>query len=82
MQSKLGGPVSRLLGTMSDEQTTYETFLAAARGSALNALAGANVPPSEYERLADLIPTTGDELPQAKSKLRAFIQAMNIYSSQ
>jgi len=79
--SSVGNKLGEFFGVQSPEQTDYQSKLASARGSAINALAGANVPPSEYERIADMIPTSSDEPQIAKQKLRSFISAMNEYAN-
>lgn len=71
--------VSKFLGNQDPSQTDYETKLSAARSVALNALSGAAVSPSEYARLADMIPTLQDEPQIAKQKLASFVQIMNMY---
>jgi hypothetical protein len=71
--------VGKFVGDQSTTQTDYETKLAAARGVALNALSGAAVSPSEYKRLADMIPNLSDEPQIAKQKLSSFVQIMNMY---
>jgi hypothetical protein len=76
-----GSSIGRFLGTQSDTQTAYYSALDAARGSAISALSGANVPPSEYERIRGLIPEPTDEKNIAAQKLRSFKEAMNIYAS-
>jgi hypothetical protein len=80
LQPTLTG-VQNLFGTTSAAQSDYEAQLAGATGLAINALAGANVPPSEYERIANLIPTTFDQPEQAKQKLQSFINVMKQYST-
>lgn len=77
----VGDSLGKFLGTQSDVQTDYRSKLAAARGSAISALSGANVPPSEYERIADMIPVITDEPMVAKQKLRSFVEAMQVYSA-
>lgn len=78
--SSLGNKFGQFFGTQSDEQTDYLSKLAGARGIAINALSGANVPPSEYQRIAAMIPVETDEPKIAKQKLRSFIEAMKVYS--
>jgi len=80
--SSLLNSVGRFAGTQSDSQTDYNSKLASARGIAINALSGANVPPSEYERIAAMIPQESDEPQIAKQKLRSFIDAMNTFASR
>ena len=48
--------------------------------AAISALSGANVPPSEYERMRNLIPEPNDEYNVAIQKLRAFQQVMDTYA--
>ena len=48
--------------------------------AAISALSGANVPPSEYERMRNLIPEPNDEYNIAVQKLRSFQQVMNNYA--
>lgn len=69
----------KLFGSSSATQTDYESKLAAARGVAINALSGANVPPSEYERIADMIPVITDEPAIARQKLQSFVEIMGMY---
>jgi hypothetical protein len=76
-----GNFISQLLGNQSETQTDYNSKLASARGSAISALSGANVPESEYARIADLIPVSTDEPQIAKQKLKSFVEAMNSYAN-
>ena len=78
----IGNKVSGFFDAQSPTQTDYLSKLAAARGSAVSALSGANVPESEYARIAALIPEENDEPKKAAQKLRSFIEAMKVYSSQ
>lgn len=79
-QNLVGG-IQNFFDTKSAEQTDYESTLASARGLAINALSGANVPPAEYERIADLIPEVGDQPERAKQKLISFKKAMEVYAT-
>jgi hypothetical protein len=78
----IGNKVSGFFDAQSPVQTDYLSKLAAARGSAVSALSGANVPEGEYARIAALIPEENDEPRKAAQKLRSFIEAMKVYSSQ
>lgn len=78
----IGNKISGFFDAQSPVQTDYLSKLAAARGSAVSALSGANVPESEYARIAALIPEDNDEPKKAAQKLRSFIEAMKVYSSQ
>lgn len=82
------GPVTRMaekfkagLDVQSPEQTQYYALLDSARSVAISALSGANVPPSEYERLQAMIPDPKDQEGVAKQKLKAFMEAMDVYAS-
>ena len=75
IESKIGG----FLGTTGDAQVDYKSQLALARGLAVNALAGANITPSEARRIADSIPNESDEPKIARQKLRSFIQQMTLF---
>jgi len=77
----VGNKFGEFFGSQSAEQTDYLSNVASARGSAISALSGANVPPSEYDRIADLIPTSMDEPQIAKQKLKSFIEAMKTYAN-
>lgn len=70
---------SSFFGTQSPAQTDYKSRLALARGMAMNALAGANISPSEAKRVADSIPEITDEPKLARQKLRSFIDQMARY---
>lgn len=72
---------SNFLGTTSPTQTDYKSQLALARGLAMNALAGANISPSEAKRVADSIPSESDEPGIAQQKLRSFIQQMRAFGT-
>jgi hypothetical protein len=74
--------IGSFFGSQNAGQTDYLSQLAAARGSAVSGLSGANVPPSEYNRIADMIPENTDEPEIAKQKLKSFVKAMQVYSSQ
>ena len=76
-----GNFIGQILGSQSPTQTDYNSKLASARGSAISALSGANVPESEYARIADLIPVSTDEPQIAKQKLKSFVEAMNSYAN-
>lgn len=77
----VGNKFSEFFGSQSPEQTDYLSNVASARGAAISALSGANVPDSEYARIADLIPTSMDEPQIAKQKLKSFIAAMRVYGN-
>ena len=72
----IGNFFGEQFGTQSAAQTDYKSKLASARGSAVSALSGANVPPSEYARIAAMIPEETDEPQVASQKLKSFIEAM------
>jgi len=78
--ASVGNKIGNFFGTTDDSQTAYSSKLASARGTAINALSGANVPPSEYQRIAAMIPEVTDEPKIARQKLRSFVEAMNTYS--
>lgn len=71
--------IEKFFGTQGSGQTDYESRLALARGLAMNALAGANISPSEAQRVADAIPELTDEPEIAKQKLRSFIEQMLMF---
>jgi hypothetical protein len=79
--ASLGNRVTEFFDTQSNEQTDYKSKLASARGSAISALSGANVPPSEYERIAAMIPEDTDEPKRAQQKIISFIEAMREYAN-
>jgi len=76
----VGTAVGKFLGTQAPGQTDYLAKLDGARMAAISALSGANVPPSEYERMRNLIPEPNDEYNIAVQKLRSFQQVMNNYA--
>lgn len=76
----IGTAVGKFFGTQDPAQTDYLAKLDGARMAAISALSGANVPPSEYERMRNLIPEPGDEYNVAIQKLRAFQQVMDTYA--
>jgi hypothetical protein len=82
LASRVTNPLGQLFGTQSDAQTAYRSNLAAARGSAVSAISGANVPVSEYERIAAMIPEETDEPKIARQKLISFVDAMQTYANQ
>lgn len=71
--------VEAFLGTLNPKMTDYRAKTAAARGMALSALSGANIPESEYARLVNMIPEDTDEPALAEQKLKSFIQTMGEY---
>lgn len=75
----VGSKISDFFGTTGVTQTDYRSNLALARGLAMNALAGANISPSEAERIASAIPQEDDEPQIAKQKLKSFIDQMKIF---
>ncbi len=77
VESKIGN----FLGTTGASQVDYKSNLALARGLAMNALAGANISPSEAARIADSIPSEADEPNIARQKLASFIQQMESFSN-
>ena len=79
--ASVGDSIGSFLGSQSPSQTDYRSKLASARGAAISALAGANVPESEYARIADMIPEMMDEQKVAEQKIRSFVQAMNVYAN-
>jgi hypothetical protein len=72
--------IGRFFGSQNESQTDYLSKIASARGIAISALSGANVPPQEYARIRSMIPEDTDEPKIAKQKLRSFVQAMQIYA--
>lgn len=76
----VGTAVGKFFGTQDPAQTEYLAKLDGARMAAISALSGANVPPSEYERMRNLIPEPNDEYNVAVEKLRAFQQVMDTYA--
>lgn len=72
--------IGKFFGTQGAGQTDYLAKLDGARMAAISALSGANVPPSEYERMRNLIPEPNDEYNIAIQKLRAFQQVMDTYA--
>jgi hypothetical protein len=76
----VGTAVGKFFGTQAPGQTDYLAKLDGARMAAISALSGANVPPSEYERMRNLIPEPNDEYNIAVQKLRSFQQVMNNYA--
>lgn len=74
--------VSGLLGGGGGLQDEYRAKLAGARSMAISMLSGANVPPSEYERLAGMIPEDTDSKARAISKMNAFIGALQQFTNQ
>lgn len=76
----IGTAVGKFFGTQDPAQTDYLAKLDGARMAAISALSGANVPPSEYERMRNLIPEPNDEYNVAIQKLRAFQQVMDTYA--
>lgn len=79
---QFGSKFGEFFGTQDPMQTEYYANLDSARGAALSALSGANVPPSEYERLRRFIPEPTDEYNIAIQKLRNFQEQMLNYSGQ
>jgi hypothetical protein len=75
----VGSKISDFFGTTGATQTDYRSNLALARGLAMNALAGANISPSEAERIASAIPQEDDEPQIAKQKLKSFIEQMKVF---
>lgn len=76
----VGTAIGKFFGTQDPAQTDYLAKLDGARMAAISALSGANVPPSEYERMRNLIPEPNDEYNIAVQKLRAFQQVMDTYA--
>jgi len=76
----VGTAVGKFLGTQQPGQTDYLAKLDGARMAAISALSGANVPPSEYERMRNLIPEPNDEYNIAVQKLRSFQEVMENYA--
>lgn len=76
----VGSAIGKFFGTQDPAQTEYLAKLDGARMAAISALSGANVPPSEYERMRNLIPEPNDEYNVAVEKLRAFQQVMDTYA--
>ena len=76
----VGTAFGKFFGTQDPAQTEYLSKLDGARMAAISALSGANVPPSEYERMRNLIPEPNDEYNVAVQKLRAFQQVMDTYA--
>lgn len=76
----VGTAVGKFFGTQAPGQTDYLAKLDGARMAAISALSGANVPPSEYERMRNLIPEPNDEYNIAVQKLRSFQQVMETYA--
>lgn len=76
----VGSAVGKFFGTQDPAQTEYLSKLDGARMAAISALSGANVPPSEYERMRNLIPEPNDEYNIAVQKLRTFKQVMDTYA--
>lgn len=81
------GPVAGRLQTLkaktvgtSAEQQAYMSKIALARSSVLNAFLGGNIPPQEFQRIADGIPTINDPLPTARQKLLTFIEEMRKFA--
>lgn len=68
----------KLTGQTS-KSTKFSGQLAAVRGTVLSALSGANVPPSEYERLSPFIPEDNDPPELIRSKLQVLIPYLNSY---
>jgi hypothetical protein len=77
IQSKLQGLTGLGGGGVQDE---YRAKLAGARSMAISLLSGANVPPSEYERLAGMIPEDTDNKARALSKMNEFINTMQQFT--
>lgn len=80
--SNIKSKIGNFFGTSDPNQTSYRSKVASARSAAISMLSGANVPPSEYARLANSIPEDDDEPAIAKQKLQDFISTMRMYSSQ
>ncbi len=78
----IGSKFGEFFGSQDPMQTEYYANLDSARGAALSALSGANVPPSEYERLRRFIPEPTDEYNIAVQKLRNFQEQMLNYAGQ
>lgn len=76
----VGSAIGKFFGTQDPAQTEYLAKLDGARMAAISALSGANVPPSEYERMRNLIPEPNDEYNVAVQKLKAFQQVMDTYA--
>lgn len=76
----VGSVFGKFFGTQDPMQTEYLAKLDGARMAAISALSGANVPPSEYERMRNLIPEPNDEYSVATQKLRSFKQVMDSYA--
>src|SRR3990167_2150140 len=74
------GNIGERIGLNSDTQQDYRSTVTAARGMVLNALAGANVPPAEFERLSPFIPAFNYAPSVAKQKLRTFIRETQRFS--
>lgn len=74
-----GNKVQEFFGAQNPIQTSYRSRLAMARGLAMNALAGANISPSEAERVAAAIPQETDEPAIARQKLQDFMQMMQMF---
>jgi hypothetical protein len=73
--------IGEFFGTQDPRQTDYYSKLDGARGVAISALSGANVPPTEYARIAGMIPDPNDEPAMARQKLKSFIENMQIYTT-
>lgn len=72
----------RTTGLQSKEQQDFESTLSLARGALLNAFAGANVPPSEYERLAASLDIENSSPEVAKQQLKSFIKNVTLFADQ
>ncbi len=70
---------SKTVGTSTSQQD-YLSTIAIARSALLNAYLGGNIPPQEYERIAQGIPSENDPPETAKQKLKTFIREIERYS--
>jgi hypothetical protein len=80
----VSGPLQGLLGKVdktSSTQNQYQATVALARSALLNAFLGGNIPPSEFKRISEAIPTSNDGSKRAKDKLLTFIREMQSYAS-
>ena len=75
------GKAKRELGLYSPKQQDFLGTLALAKGQLLSALSGANVPPSEYNRLASLLEIENSDPQVAKQQLNTFIRELQRFTN-
>lgn len=71
--------LKRSVGINSPQQQDFLSTLSLAKGTLLNALSGAAVTPSEYERFKPLLDIENSDSEIAKQQLRTFIRILEDY---